>query len=72
MSRWRHVLVPVAGAAITVAVIAQASGAAQAVGAAWLVIGLLVLVGQRGRTSPSGARGRRLLSVPATTLAAWL
>lgn len=49
MSLWRHVLVPVVGAGITVAVIVEASGAAQAVGAVWLVIGLAVLVGQRGR-----------------------
>ncbi|MET9448837.1 APC family permease [Streptomyces cinerochromogenes] len=54
MSWWRHVLVPVAGAAITVAVIVEASGAAQAVGAAWLVVGLLVLVGQRGRREVPG------------------
>lgn len=49
VSLWRHVLVPVVGAGITVAVIVEASGAAQAVGAVWLVIGLAVLVGQRGR-----------------------
>ncbi|KOV73258.1 MULTISPECIES: APC family permease [unclassified Streptomyces] len=48
-SWWRHVLVPVAGAAITVAVVAEAAGLAQIVGAAWLVIGLLVLAAQRGR-----------------------
>ncbi|MFB7507194.1 APC family permease [Streptomyces broussonetiae] len=53
VSWWRHVLVPVAGAAITVAVIVAASGAAQVVGAVWLVIGLVVLVGQRGRV-PNG------------------
>ncbi|MEU8688280.1 APC family permease [Streptomyces sp. NPDC048665] len=51
---WRHVLVPVTGAAITVAVIAEASGPAQVVGAVWLVIGLLVLVGQRMRTGAPG------------------
>ncbi|CAL9467128.1 APC family permease [Streptomyces sp. enrichment culture] len=48
-SWWRHVLVPVVGAGITVAVVVAASGAAQVVGAVWLVIGLGVLVGQRGR-----------------------
>ncbi|MEU3526949.1 APC family permease [Streptomyces sp. NPDC038707] len=47
--RWWRVLVPVVGAGITVAVVVAASGAAQAVGAVWLVIGLLVLAGQRGR-----------------------
>ncbi|GAA2735370.1 APC family permease [Streptomyces nogalater] len=49
LSWWRHVLVPVVGAVITVAVIVAASGVAQVVGAVWLVIGLGVLVGQRGR-----------------------
>ncbi|MFI2202128.1 hypothetical protein ACH47Z_15420 [Streptomyces sp. NPDC020192] len=52
MSWWRHVLVPVLGAAITVAVIVAASGVAQVVGAVWLVIGLVVLVEQRGRVRP--------------------
>lgn len=46
---WRHVLVPVAGAVITVAVIVEASEAAQVVGAVWLVVGVSVLVGQRRR-----------------------
>ncbi|KOV63720.1 APC family permease [Streptomyces sp. MMG1121] len=54
VSWWRHVLVPVAGAAITVAVIVEASGVAQVVGAVWLVIGVLVLVGQRGRVAVPG------------------
>ncbi|MFF8725194.1 APC family permease [Streptomyces sp. NPDC015171] len=49
LSWWRHVLVPVAGAVITVSVIVTASGAAQAVGTVWLALGLLVLAGQRGR-----------------------
>ncbi|MFB8249957.1 APC family permease [Streptomyces sp. NPDC055952] len=48
---WRHVLVPVAGAAITVAVIVEASGTAQLVGAVWLATGLAVLTAQRGRRS---------------------
>lgn len=52
LSWWRHGVVPVVGAAITVAVIVEASGTAQVVGAVWLVIGLLVLVGQRGRVRP--------------------
>jgi amino acid transporter len=51
---WRHILIPVLGAAITVAVIVEASGTAQVVGAIWLVIGLAVLVAQRRRPSPSG------------------
>ncbi|MFB7197623.1 APC family permease [Streptomyces sp. NPDC056240] len=48
-SWWRHLLVPVVGAAITVAVIVEASGTAQVVGAIWLAAGLVVLVAQRGR-----------------------
>ncbi|MFF9278908.1 APC family permease [Streptomyces griseosporeus] len=48
VSWWRHVLVPVAGAAITLAVIAEASATAQVVGAVWLVAGLVILVVQRG------------------------
>ena len=49
---WRHVLVPVLGAAITVAVIVEASGTAQVVGLVWLAVGLVVLLAQRGRTEP--------------------
>ncbi|MGW4600262.1 APC family permease [Streptomyces sp. NPDC004457] len=53
-SWWRHVLVPLLGAAITVAVVVEAAGVAQVVGAVWLVIGLLVLAGQRGRREVLG------------------
>ncbi|MFI6092147.1 APC family permease [Streptomyces sp. NPDC051218] len=49
VSWWRHLLVPVLGAAITIAVIVEASGAAQVVGAVWFAAGLAVLFGQRGR-----------------------
>ncbi|WP_371527479.1 APC family permease [Streptomyces sp. NBC_01283] len=49
VSWWRHVLVPVLGAAITIAVIVEAAGSAQVVGAIWLVVGLVVLFGQRAR-----------------------
>ncbi|UUN28959.1 APC family permease [Streptomyces sp. FIT100] len=48
-SWWRHLLIPVAGAAVTVAVIVEASHTAQVVGAIWLAVGLLVLMVQRGR-----------------------
>ncbi|WP_217141253.1 APC family permease [Streptomyces sp. AC627_RSS907] len=51
VSWWRHVLVPVLGAAITIAVIVEASRTAQVVGAVWLAVGLTVLAVQ--------ARGRR-------------
>jgi amino acid transporter len=54
-SWWRHLLVPVLGAAVTVAVIVEASGTAQVVGAIWLAVGLVVLVAQRGR------RGERVV-----------
>ncbi|MEU6757163.1 APC family permease [Streptomyces sp. NPDC046685] len=46
---WKHLLVPVLGAAVTVAVIAGAARTAQLVGAVWLVVGLGVLFVQRGR-----------------------
>ncbi|MEW2413801.1 APC family permease [Streptomyces sp. NPDC046866] len=52
---WKHLLVPVLGAAVTVAVIVEASPTAQVVGAVWLAVGLGVLVLQRGRR----ADGRR-------------
>ncbi|WP_282084560.1 APC family permease [Streptomyces tendae] len=57
-SWWRHLVVPVLGAAITVAVIVEASGTAQVVGAIWLAVGLVVLAVQwRGRrdTDRAGA-----------------
>lgn len=44
---FKHLVVPVIGAAITVAVIVEASGTAQVVGAVWLVLGLLVLATRR-------------------------
>ncbi|MGW8943164.1 APC family permease [Streptomyces koyangensis] len=49
VSWWRHLLLPVVGAAVTVAVIVEASGAAQVVGLVWLAVGLVVLFVQRGR-----------------------
>ncbi|MGC9495154.1 APC family permease [Streptomyces sp. WG7] len=55
VSWWRHALVPVLGAAITVAVIVEASRTAQLVGAVWLAVGLVVLAVQ--------ARGRRAAGV---------
>lgn len=51
---WRHVLLPVLGAAVAVAVIVEASGAAQFLGAVWLVVGLIVVAAQRGRRTGSG------------------
>ncbi|MFE6841380.1 APC family permease [Streptomyces sp. NPDC057686] len=46
---WKHLVVPVLGAAVTVTVIAEASRTAQVVGAVWLAVGLGVLFAQRGR-----------------------
>ncbi|MEU0224094.1 APC family permease [Streptomyces sp. NPDC006284] len=54
VSWWRHVLLPVLGAAITVAVIVEASHTAQVVGAIWLAVGLVVLAVQARRRSPAG------------------
>ncbi|MFF9492228.1 APC family permease [Streptomyces flaveolus] len=54
VSWWRHVLVPVLGAAITIAVIVEASGTAQVVGAIWLAIGLVVMAVQGPRRSRAG------------------
>ncbi|AZM55215.1 amino acid permease [Streptomyces sp. WAC 01529] len=48
-SWWRHLLIPVLGALIVVAVIWEASGSAQVVGAVWLGVGLVVLVVQGAR-----------------------
>lgn len=53
VSWWRHVLVPVLGAAITIAVIVEAAGSAQVVGAVWLAVGFVVLFGQRARRGES-------------------
>ncbi|MGB8945293.1 MAG: APC family permease [Streptomyces sp.] len=53
VSWWRHILVPLLGAAITIAVIVEAAGSAQVVGAIWLLVGLAVLFGQRARRGES-------------------
>ncbi|MFI6285218.1 APC family permease [Streptomyces sp. NPDC051018] len=45
----RHLVVPVLGAAVLIAVIAEAAGSAQVVGLIWLTVGLLVLLVQRER-----------------------
>ncbi|WP_078601019.1 APC family permease [Streptomyces violens] len=57
-----HVIIPLLGLAVVVAVIVEASPTAQVVGGAWLVVGLVVLAAQYarrgksgGKTSPSGA-----------------
>jgi uncharacterized membrane protein HdeD (DUF308 family) len=49
VSWWRLVLMPVLGAAITIAVIAEATTSAQVVGLIWLGIGLVVVSVQLGR-----------------------
>lgn len=50
---WRHLVVPVLGAAITIAVIVEAAGSAQVVGAVWFAVGLVVLFAQRARRGES-------------------
>ncbi|GAA3492339.1 APC family permease [Streptomyces cremeus] len=52
---WKHVVVPVLGAVIAVAVIVEASRTAQVVGVVWLVVGLVVLFAQRGRRAGADA-----------------
>ncbi|MFJ7942669.1 APC family permease [Streptomyces sp. NPDC096354] len=49
-SWWRHVLVPVVGAGVLVAVILSATTSAQVVGVCWLGVGLVVLAMQWGRS----------------------
>ncbi|WP_129294376.1 APC family permease [Streptomyces lydicus] len=54
----RHLVVPLLGLAVVVAVIAEASAAARAVGGAWLVVGLVVLaVRYREWVRGGGVRG---------------
>ncbi|MFJ2908571.1 APC family permease [Streptomyces sp. NPDC087228] len=48
-SWWRHVLVPVVGAGVLIAVIVEATASAQVVGVCWLGVGLVVLALQWGR-----------------------
>ncbi|MDF6044606.1 APC family permease [Streptomyces sp. JH14] len=55
-SWWRHVLVPVVGAGVLVAVILAATASAQVVGVCWLGVGLVVLAFQWGRHPPAQHR----------------
>lgn len=48
-SWWRHVLIPVVGAGVLIAVILEATASARLVGLCWLGIGLVVLGAQWGR-----------------------
>ncbi|WP_406146207.1 APC family permease [Streptomyces sp. NBC_01012] len=48
-SWWRHVLMPVVGAGVLIAVIVEATASAQLVGVCWLGVGLVVLAVQWGR-----------------------
>ncbi|MFB6708182.1 APC family permease [Streptomyces sp. NPDC056333] len=48
-SWWRHVLVPVVGAGVLIAVVLSATTSAQVVGVCWLGVGLVVLAMQWGR-----------------------
>ncbi|MEV6576778.1 APC family permease [Streptomyces sp. NPDC051582] len=51
---WKHLLLPVLGAAVTVAVIVEAAWTAQVVGAVWLAAGLAVLAVQGTRRDGAG------------------
>ncbi|MFF4097949.1 APC family permease [Streptomyces sp. NPDC001903] len=51
---WKHLLLPVLGAAVTVAVIVEAAWTAQLVGAVWLAVGLAVLAVQGTRRDRVG------------------
>ncbi|MER6047343.1 APC family permease [Streptomyces sp. NPDC001793] len=52
----RHVVVPLAGLAVVIAVIVEASPTAQAVGGAWLLVGLVVLAVRKfGSSGDSGS-----------------
>ncbi len=57
----RHLVVPLLGLAVVVAVIVEAAASAQLVGGVWLVVGLVVLAVQyRGEREPSrGGEGGR-------------
>ncbi|MEE1741745.1 APC family permease [Streptomyces sp. BE147] len=54
-SWWRHVVIPVVGAAVLIAVIVEATASAQVVGLCWLAVGLVVLAVQWGRRPGAGA-----------------
>ncbi|QNE75192.1 amino acid permease [Streptomyces finlayi] len=56
-SWWRHVLVPVVGAVVLIAVIVEATTSAQVVGVCWFGVGLVVLAVQWGRRSGPGGPG---------------
>lgn len=56
-SWWRHVLMPVVGAGVLIAVIVEATTSAQVVGACWLAVGLVVLAVQRGRRAEGSGGG---------------
>ncbi|WP_107048246.1 APC family permease [Streptomyces sp. NRRL F-2747] len=51
---WKHLVMPVLGAAVTIAVIVEAAWTAQLVGAVWLAAGLAVLAVQGTRRNGAG------------------
>ncbi|MCY0925840.1 APC family permease [Streptomyces sp. H27-H1] len=53
----KHLVIPVLGAAVTITVIVEASWTAQLVGAVWLLVGLGILVAQRGRRAEGRGSG---------------
>ncbi|MGW6458199.1 APC family permease [Streptomyces sp. NPDC055078] len=61
----RHLVVPVLGTAVLIAVIVAASGSAQLVGVVWLGVGLVVLWGRSGGSGLPGApEAREVPEVP--------
>lgn len=53
----KHLVIPVLGSAVTITVIVEASWTAQLVGAVWLLVGLGILVAQRGRRAEGRGSG---------------
>ncbi|MFF4846668.1 APC family permease [Streptomyces sp. NPDC001194] len=56
---WKHLVMPVLGAAVTIAVIVEAAWTAQLVGAVWLAAGLAVLAVQGTRRNGAGDASER-------------
>ncbi len=53
---WWHIAVPLAGGGVCMWVLVEASPLAQGIGAAWLGIGALAIIGQRARRRPAARR----------------
>jgi amino acid transporter len=51
--RWRHTVIPIAGAAVTVWVLIEASRTAQLVGLVWLAVGVVVYTATKRSPNPA-------------------